>query len=234
MTISQRIFEELKKQGKKQKELADYIGLSTSAISDWKKKGTNPAAENISAIANFLNISTDYLLTGKEKSNTNISNSTVDEQEQEKERLPTTDKSINFSTDTDFSNATLYNVTGDDTTISPNIPEASAKEYEKFSNIIEYIQSLSEREQWKAIFRMENILKEEYPIDSVKKTLKEFLSQLFLISGDNTKIENNFIMDSITFKRLTAIALFVITYFSCIPEIASFNSANFSFSVLCF
>lgn len=169
MTISQRIFEELKKQGKKQKELADYIGLSTSAISDWKKKGTNPAAENISAIANFLNISTDYLLTGKEKSNTNISNSTVDEQEQEKERLPTTDKSINFSTNTDFSNATLYNVTGDDTKISPNIPEASSKEYEKFSNIIEHIQSLSEREQWKAIFRIENILKEEYPIDSVKK-----------------------------------------------------------------
>lgn len=66
MTISQRIFDELKKQGKK--DLAQHIGLSTSAVSDWKKKGTNPAAENISAIADFLNISTDYLLMGKEKS----------------------------------------------------------------------------------------------------------------------------------------------------------------------
>ncbi len=171
MTISQRIFEELKKQGKKQKELADYIGLSTSAISDWKKKGTNPSAENISAIANFLNISTDYLLTGKEKSNTNISNSTVDEQEQEKKQLSTTDKSIIFSTNTDLSNATLYNVTGDDAKISPPPPVSgtSLKEYEKFLTIIEHIQSLSEREQWQAIFRLENILKEEYPIDSVKK-----------------------------------------------------------------
>ncbi len=70
MTISQRIFEELKKQGKKQKELADYIGLSTSAISDWKKKGTNPAAEKISVIANFLGVSTDYLLTGEKRDET--------------------------------------------------------------------------------------------------------------------------------------------------------------------
>ncbi len=68
MTISQRIFELLKKNNKKQKELAESIGLSTSAISDWKKKGTNPAAENISAIADFFNVSTDYLLTGEEKS----------------------------------------------------------------------------------------------------------------------------------------------------------------------
>lgn len=67
MTISQRIFEELKKQKKKQKELADYIGLSTSAISDWKKKGTNPAAEKISVIADFFGVSTDYLLTGRER-----------------------------------------------------------------------------------------------------------------------------------------------------------------------
>lgn len=67
MTISQRIFEELKNQKKKQKDLAEYIGLSTSAVSDWKKKGTNPAAENISAIADYLNLSIEYLLTGVEK-----------------------------------------------------------------------------------------------------------------------------------------------------------------------
>lgn len=66
MTLSQRVFEELKKQKKKQKDLAAYIGISTSAVSDWKKKGTNPSAENISAIADFLEVSIDYLLTGTE------------------------------------------------------------------------------------------------------------------------------------------------------------------------
>lgn len=80
MTISQRIFEELKKQGKKQKDLAVYIGLSTSAVSDWKKKGTNPAAENLSIIADFLNISIEYLLTGKEKSSPTVT-LTADEHE---------------------------------------------------------------------------------------------------------------------------------------------------------
>lgn len=80
MTISQRIFEELKKQGKKQKDLALYIGLSTSAVSDWKKKGTNPAAENLSVIADFLNISIEYLLTGKEKSSPTVK-MTADERE---------------------------------------------------------------------------------------------------------------------------------------------------------
>lgn len=68
MTISQRIFAILKEKKLKQKELAQRTGISESAISDWKKKGTNPAAENISAIADFLGVSLEYLVTGKEKS----------------------------------------------------------------------------------------------------------------------------------------------------------------------
>lgn len=68
MTISQRIFLILKEKKLKQKELAKRTGISESAISDWKKKGTNPAAENISAIADFLEVSLEYLVTGKEKS----------------------------------------------------------------------------------------------------------------------------------------------------------------------
>lgn len=67
MTISERIFHILREQGKKQKDLALYTRLSTSAISDWKKKGTNPSSEYISDIADFLGVSTDYLLTGTDK-----------------------------------------------------------------------------------------------------------------------------------------------------------------------
>lgn len=66
MTISQRIFALLKEKKLKQKDLALSTGVSEQAISDWKKKGTNPSAEYISAIADFLKVSTDYLLTGKE------------------------------------------------------------------------------------------------------------------------------------------------------------------------
>lgn len=66
MTISQRIFFLMEKQGKKQKELSKFTGISTSTISAWNKRGTNPAADTISTIADFLDVSTDYLLTGKE------------------------------------------------------------------------------------------------------------------------------------------------------------------------
>lgn len=50
----------------KQKDLAEYVGISTSAISDWKKKNTNPSAENLSAIADFLSVSLKFLLTGED------------------------------------------------------------------------------------------------------------------------------------------------------------------------
>ena len=68
MTISQRIFYLFKTQGKKQKELSKCTGISTSTISAWNKRGTDPAAEYRSTIADFFEVSTDYLLTGKEKS----------------------------------------------------------------------------------------------------------------------------------------------------------------------
>ena len=66
MEISQRIFETMKQNGQKQKDLAAATRISTSAISAWKKNGANPAAETLSAIADFLGVSLDYLLTGKE------------------------------------------------------------------------------------------------------------------------------------------------------------------------
>lgn len=69
MTISQRIFYELKKQNKTQKQLSEFTGISTSTISAWNKNGTNPSADSIYPISQFLNISLEYLLTGNENSN---------------------------------------------------------------------------------------------------------------------------------------------------------------------
>ena len=62
MTVSQRILEIMEKKHIKQKTLADYTGISTSAISDWKKKGTNPSVDKIVAISECLGVSVDYLL----------------------------------------------------------------------------------------------------------------------------------------------------------------------------
>ena len=50
MTISQRVFHLLAKQGKKQNELSDFTGISTSTISAWNTRGTEKSSptENLS------------------------------------------------------------------------------------------------------------------------------------------------------------------------------------------
>ena len=80
MTISQRVFDELKKQGKSQKELAAATGISTSTISSWKKHGTNPLADSIYPIAVFLSVSVEYLLTGKVQQKSSTPELTENEQ----------------------------------------------------------------------------------------------------------------------------------------------------------
>lgn len=67
MTISQRIFMILKEKRLKQKDLSEYTGISTSAISAWNKNNLNPAADKLSIIADFLGVSLSFLITGKEE-----------------------------------------------------------------------------------------------------------------------------------------------------------------------
>jgi len=62
-----KISEELKKQGKKQKDLTNYLGITKNAFSDWKGGRSFSYEKYIGKIADFLGVSTDYLL-GKEKS----------------------------------------------------------------------------------------------------------------------------------------------------------------------
>ena len=48
-------------------KLTTDLELSNSAISDWKKRKAKPSTEAIVKIAEYFNVSTDYLLTGEEK-----------------------------------------------------------------------------------------------------------------------------------------------------------------------
>ena len=66
MEIYERIFELLGNKRSRQLELAKAIGVSTQTVSSWKTRGSDPSAKLISSIADFLGVSTDYLLTGKE------------------------------------------------------------------------------------------------------------------------------------------------------------------------
>lgn len=57
-----RITNLLKKQNKKQKELTDYLGITKNAFTDWKNGRIKSYNKYIPQIAEFLNVSTDYLL----------------------------------------------------------------------------------------------------------------------------------------------------------------------------
>ena len=67
MQISEKIFNLLKQKGISQKEFSEQTGISQSTISDWKRKGTNPAADKILVICRTLDISPYELLADSSK-----------------------------------------------------------------------------------------------------------------------------------------------------------------------
>ena len=67
MFIINNLLSLLEKKGLKQADLCEAIGISSSTMTNWKNRGTDPPAKHIIPICEFLNISPYYLLTGEEK-----------------------------------------------------------------------------------------------------------------------------------------------------------------------
>lgn len=65
--IVQRIDALLKERNEKRLSLAEHCGFSLHAITDWSKRGSVPSADKAVAIANYLGVSIEWLLTGTEK-----------------------------------------------------------------------------------------------------------------------------------------------------------------------
>lgn len=64
--LGQRIKELREERGITQQELAKIIGCSDGAISLWEKDINEPKATYIVALADYFNVSTDYLLGRKD------------------------------------------------------------------------------------------------------------------------------------------------------------------------
>lgn len=67
VTINERLFQLLTNQRRLQTELAKFIGLSQQNIATWKQRGSDPPAKYIFNIAEFFNVSVEWLLTGEEQ-----------------------------------------------------------------------------------------------------------------------------------------------------------------------
>lgn len=67
MTINDRIIQLIKSNKSfSQKNLSNYIGVSTSTVNNWLKLGRTIPAELIIPISEFFKVTCEYLLTGKE------------------------------------------------------------------------------------------------------------------------------------------------------------------------
>lgn len=62
MQFNERLKELRSDAGLSQKRLAELIGVSQKAIDFWEKGMNEPKASYIIALANFFNVSCDYLL----------------------------------------------------------------------------------------------------------------------------------------------------------------------------
>ena len=64
MLISERILKIIKEKNITQAEFAKRAGISSSTVSEWKKKKTNPSADKIMDICLALEVTPEELLTG--------------------------------------------------------------------------------------------------------------------------------------------------------------------------
>ncbi len=61
LTLGEKIKELRKRDGRKQEDLANVLGVTNQAVSRWEKDGSYPDMEMIPAIANYFGITIDEL-----------------------------------------------------------------------------------------------------------------------------------------------------------------------------
>ncbi|MEG1805611.1 MAG: helix-turn-helix transcriptional regulator [Clostridia bacterium] len=100
MTFGNKLQTLRKQKGLSQEELADILQVSRQAISKWELDETLPEIGKIVAIANYFDVTTDFLINEKENTTENFAeNVTID----------TEPKFDNFSSESDSSNKNSFN-----------------------------------------------------------------------------------------------------------------------------
>ena len=78
MTICERMFATLDAKNLMAADLARTLGVGTSQTTSWKNRNTDPPAKYIVQIANFLDVSLEYFLTGVDTSSSKLTSLEAD------------------------------------------------------------------------------------------------------------------------------------------------------------
>ena len=66
MNATERVFDELARQNKTIASLCDFLGVKSNVVANWKNTTAVPPAKYLLKISEFLGVTTDYILAGKE------------------------------------------------------------------------------------------------------------------------------------------------------------------------
>lgn len=77
MNIAQRIQRLRKESGLSQEQLANEIGVSRQAVSKWESEQSVPDLDKIIALSEYFNVTTDYILKGKNSKTESDKNATA-------------------------------------------------------------------------------------------------------------------------------------------------------------
>ena len=80
MTISQRMFKLMDDKRLTQRELSKKLDIAQSTISSWKNNNTSPPPEMLISISEFLGVTVEYLLSGRESDNVETVTACVEKQ----------------------------------------------------------------------------------------------------------------------------------------------------------
>ena len=71
-TFAQKLKQARNDAGYTQRDVADILQISKSTIASWEIGRTEPDIENLGKLADFYNVSTDWLIGTKGKNNPNL------------------------------------------------------------------------------------------------------------------------------------------------------------------
>ena len=79
----ERILRLIKQAGMTAREFTKALGISATSVTEWKTGRTHPSVDHIRKIAAFFDVSTDYIINGREFTRITVSDETIDELDNE-------------------------------------------------------------------------------------------------------------------------------------------------------